>query len=71
MSGSETDKSIGLSDLKKTAENGHYLKPYARLLLAVAAIRDKDVGTARTLLSNLAAEFPANTLYASELSKLH
>lgn len=71
FSGSQTDKSLGLSDLKLTAAKGHYLKPYARLLLAVAAIHDKDLPTARSLLSELTREFPANSLYASELAKLH
>jgi hypothetical protein len=70
IAGSQTDRETGLHDLKLTAEKGHYLKPYARLLLAVAAIHDKDVKTARTLLAELAQQFPANTLYASELAKL-
>lgn len=68
--GAETDKQIGLDKLKLTAEHGRYLAPYARLLLAVAAIRDGDRRKARELLSWLAAQYPQNTLYRQELAKL-
>jgi hypothetical protein len=59
-----------VEDLRMTAEKGRYLNPYARLLLAVAAIRKKDVPQARNLLSSLAREFPHNRLYAQELAQL-
>ena len=70
MTGAQTDKANGLENLRRTASAGHYLQPYARLLLAVAALRDHNTASARELLSGLAAEFPANTLYARELAKL-
>ena len=54
MTGSQTDKNEGLQRLRLTADKGHYLAPFARLLLAVAALRDKDPQTARTLLAGLA-----------------
>lgn len=68
--GAETDKDKGVEDLRQTAEKGRYLSPYARLLLAVAALRDKDIPKARDLLSGLAREFPHNRLYAQELAHL-
>ncbi len=71
MGGSETDKTIGIEKLRITAEKGHYLLPYARLLLAVAALRDKDTTQARQMLAWLAREFPRNQLYKEELAKLH
>lgn len=70
LSGAETNKQEGIESLKLTATRGHYLAPYARLLLAVAALRDKDRGTARQLLAGLSREFPQNHLYASELQKI-
>jgi hypothetical protein len=70
-SGAETDREKGVQDLRLTAEKGVYLSPYARLLLAVAALRNKDVPQARDLLSGLAHEFPNNRLYAQELARLH
>jgi hypothetical protein len=69
--GAETDRGRGVEDLRLTAEKGRYLNPYARLLLAVAALRDKDIPKARDLLSALAREFPKNRLYAQELAQLH
>jgi hypothetical protein len=38
--------------------------PYARLLLAVAPLRDHDQTQAKTILAELVAEFPDNHLYA-------
>lgn len=70
-SGAETDREKGVEDLRLTAEKGRYLSPYARLLLAVAALRNKDIPRARDLLSGLAHEFPNNRLYAQELARLH
>jgi hypothetical protein len=69
--GAQTDRDRGVEDLRMTAEKGRYLNPYARLLLAVAALRRKDVPQARNLLSALAREFPHNRLYAQELAQLH
>jgi hypothetical protein len=60
----------GETNLELTAAQGHYLAPLAKLLLAVAAIRDKDKVKARELLSSLAKEFPNNPLYAKQLAKI-
>ncbi len=68
--GSKTDKQQGIEQLRIVAEKGHYLAPFARLLLAVAALRDKDTHTAKTLLAGLATEFPDNKLYSKELSRI-
>jgi len=68
--GAQTNKEDGIAKLRLTAEKGRYLLPYARLLLAVAALRDKDKPHARELLQGLAREFPNNTLYSRELAKL-
>jgi hypothetical protein len=69
--GAETDRDKGVQDLRLTAEKGVYLSPYARLLLAVAALRNKDIPRARDLLGALSREFPHNRLYAQELAQLH
>lgn len=70
LSGSETDKQEGLQKLRLTAERGHYLLPFARLLLAVAAVRDKDRDAARGELRWLTAQFPANRLFREEFAKV-
>jgi hypothetical protein len=68
--GAQTNKETGLHNLRLTAEQGHYLLPYARLLLAVAALRDHDRAQAKTLLAGLAQKFPENHLYTKELANL-
>ena len=70
LGGAQTDKQTGIERLRITAEKGHYLRPFAKLLLGIAALRDKDVTTARRLLGELSVEFPKNQLYREELSKL-
>jgi hypothetical protein len=68
--GAQTDKDAGIQKLQLTATKGHYLMPFARLLLAVADLRDKNRNQAKELLQNLAQEFPNNQLYRRELSRL-
>jgi hypothetical protein len=70
MGGAQTDKATGLKNLRITAEQGHYLQPYARLLLAIAALRDQDRFSARLLLQGLAQQFPNNQLYKRELARI-
>jgi hypothetical protein len=70
MTGAQTDKEQGIRQLKLTAEGGRFLRPFARLLLAVAALRDRRTGEAKMLLAGLSKEFPRNRLYAEELARL-
>ncbi|HWY45797.1 MAG TPA: hypothetical protein VNX70_00345 [Bryobacteraceae bacterium] len=70
LGGAQVDRERGIQDLRLTAEKGHYLSPYARLLLAVAAMRNKDRAQARDLLTALVHDFPHNKLYSEELARL-
>lgn len=70
LAGGETDRALGIQKLKLAAENGHYLAPFAQLLLAVASLRDKDVGHASDLLEKLVQEYPNNPLYVQELARM-
>jgi len=70
IGGAETDKDAGEARLRLTAAHGRYLAPFARLLLAVAALRDNDRTTARSLLAGLSREFPNNQLYGRELARI-
>jgi hypothetical protein len=65
------DKSEGMRQLAITAARGHYLRPFAKILLALAALREKQIKLARTQLEELTAEFPLNPLFARELAKLN
>jgi hypothetical protein len=70
LNGGQTKQTLGIDKLRLTAEKGHYLAPFARLLLAVAALRDHNPDGARNLLEGLAREFPNNSLYSQGLALL-
>jgi hypothetical protein len=70
FAGIHGDKQAGIKQLEIAAEHGHYLRPFAKILLALAALREKQVEVARIQLQELVAEFPENPLFASELAKL-
>src|SRR5437588_1202977 len=52
-----------------SSEHAHYLRPFARLMLALAALREKNPDVTRQQLQELVAEFPENALFAKELAK--
>jgi hypothetical protein len=70
LTGSQVDREAGLEKLQKTAAQGYYLEPFAKLLLAVAALRDGRPEKAREILAGLHQRFPDNELYTLELSRL-
>lgn len=70
MTGSHVDREKGVEQLKMTAQNGHYLEPFAKLLLAVAALRDNNRTWAQQLLGELHRRFPNNPLFLRELNRL-
>ena len=69
-SGAGTDREEGLRLLRLTAAQGHYLAPFARMMLAVAAIRDGHSQQARDILTALSKEFPRNSLYTRERDRI-
>jgi len=62
------DRQRGMEQLQRTAEHGHYLQAFAKAWLALACEREHQYDRARQLLSELAAEFPENPLFARELA---
>jgi hypothetical protein len=70
-SGVETDKAQGIHDLELTAAHGDLLAPFAQLLLAVSALRDKDQPPACSLLTGLSQRYTRNPLYRHELNQNH
>jgi hypothetical protein len=70
LGGLPADKEGGLADLQTTAAHGHYLAPFARILLAIAYVREKDKQRALQLLLNLHRDFPGNTLFPREIAHL-
>lgn len=70
LGGLPADKKGGIADLHTTAEHGHYLAPLARILLAIAYVREKDKPQAIQLLAGLQREFPGNPLFPREIAHL-
>jgi tetratricopeptide (TPR) repeat protein len=70
FAGIHGDRKAGIQQLEIAAEHGHYLRPFTKILLALAALREKNLDVARTQLKELVAGFPENPLYANELSKI-
>ena len=70
LGGLAADKQEGIADLETTATHGHYLAPFARILLAIAYVREKDKARAVELLTGLRREFPGNTLFPREIAHL-
>jgi hypothetical protein len=63
------DKRLGMEQVAKTAENGRYLRPFAKIILALAARREHQDALAQRLLLELKEQYPDNVLFASEYAK--
>jgi tetratricopeptide (TPR) repeat protein len=70
FAGIHGDKKKGIEQLETAANHGHYLRPFAKILLALTALREKKREVARAQFTELVAEFPENILFAGELAKL-
>ena len=70
LGGLPADKQGGIADLQTTAQHGHYLAPFARILLAIAYVREKDKARALQLLDELRLQYPGNVLFPREMARL-
>ena len=71
LGGIDPDKQQGIRELEETAAHGNLLKPFAKLLLAVAALRDKKNTQGCDLLRELATAYPRNSLYRDSAPECH
>lgn len=71
FAGIHGNKNAGIQQLEIAAAHGRYLRPFAKILLALAALREKKTEVARAQLTDLVAEFPENPLFVNELTKLN
>jgi tetratricopeptide (TPR) repeat protein len=63
------DKRSGMEQMSKAVEGGRYLQPFAKILLALAARREKQNALAQKLLRELSQEFPESPLFTAEYAK--
>lgn len=64
------DRERGMHEMQIAASQGHYLQPFAKILLALAYRREHQPDRARVLLAELTQQFPTNSRFAYELSLL-
>jgi hypothetical protein len=70
LGGLNGDQEEGIKELKLAAEHGHFLAPFARILLAFDDLRHERKADARRIFSELRSQFPGNPLFAQEIAKL-
>lgn len=65
------NKEKGVQSLETVARDGHYLKPFAKILLGIINLREKKYREAQRLLMELNRDYPDNPLFRTELAKLN
>ncbi len=70
MDSVEGSKTKGIEELTLVAQKGKYNGPFARMLLAVIALREKHPEEAERLLAGLARDYPDNLLVRKELARV-
>jgi predicted Zn-dependent protease len=63
-------KDTGIQNLQLVARSGHYLRPFAKILLAMVYLREKQPQQTQNLLASLTSEYPDNPLLRKELAKV-
>ena len=64
-------KQKGVQNLETVARDGHYLKPFGKILLGIIDLREKKYRDAQKLLVDLSRDYPENPLFRKELAKLN
>lgn len=64
------NKRKGIEALELVTQHGVYYGPFARILLAVVALRDGRQEDAHTIMAQLSLEYPENTLITGELQRI-
>lgn len=70
IGGIKGDQAEGLKELTLAADKGHYLAPFARILLAFDDLRHKNKAGARKIFASLHDQFPGNPLFPQEMAKI-
>jgi hypothetical protein len=65
------NKERGKENLELVSREGHYFRPFAKILLGIISLREKKPKDAQKLLVDLAHQYPANPLFQKELAKLN
>jgi hypothetical protein len=63
-------KEQGVKNLELVVRDGHYFKPFAKILLGIIDLREKRPRDTAKLLESLAHDYPANPLFRKELARM-
>jgi hypothetical protein len=66
----EGSKKKGIENLEKVASGGRYYGPFAKILLAVIYLREKQPQKSLQYMQELAKEFPHNPLAHAQIAKI-
>jgi hypothetical protein len=58
-----------MEQVGRTVENGRYLRPFAKIILALAARREKQNALAQKLFRELSEQYPDNQQFTLEYAK--
>jgi hypothetical protein len=64
-------KDRGVDRLRLVARDGHYFKPFAKIMLSIIGLREKRPQEAQQWLTELAHDYPHNRLFRKELAKVN
>jgi hypothetical protein len=65
------NKQKGIDRLEMVSREGHFFRPFAKILLGIIALREKRPRDAQRLLAELSHDFPTNPLFRKELAKVN
>jgi len=65
------NKERGVDRLMLVARDGHYFKPFSKIMLSIIALREKHPQDAQQWLTELARDYPENRLFRKELAKVN
>jgi hypothetical protein len=63
-------KEQGVKNLELVTRDGHYFKPFAKILLGIIDLREKRPRETEKLLESLARDYPSNPLFRKELARI-
>jgi hypothetical protein len=63
-------KEQGVKNLELVVREGHYFKPFAKILLGIIDLREKRPHETEKLLESLARDYPSNPLFRKELARI-
>lgn len=63
-------KEVGVKNLELVVRDGHYFKPFAKILLGIIDLREKRPRETEKLLESLAHDYPSNPLFRKELARM-